>query len=138
MDRPLHGGPVSPWPRRARRFARGCRVVLLTGLLALVVSGLVIAALTHLGTLAVGIALTVVVLVVWALVGIRPLTVALMIALLLVLFVAVGGGSPSVLIALSLPWCRLWGTSWRRSRGDGILSIRGSRSPIRTCSPTAG
>ena len=78
MDRPLHGGPVSPWPRRARRFARGCRVVLQTGLLALVVSGLVIAALAHLGTLAVGIALTVVVLVVWALVGIRPLTVVLM------------------------------------------------------------
>ena len=70
-------------------------MVLLTGLLALVVSGLVIAALAHLGTLAVGIALTVVVLVVWALVGIRPLTVALMIALLLVLFVAVGGRLPS-------------------------------------------
>ena len=90
MDRPLHGGPVSPWPRRARRFARGRRVMLLTGLLALVVSGLVIAALAHLGTLVVGVALTVVVLVVWALVGIRPLTVALMIALLLVLFVALG------------------------------------------------
>ena len=29
------------------------------------------------------------------------------------------GGSPSVLIPLSLPWCRLWGTSWRRSAGDG-------------------
>ena len=102
MDRPLHGGPVSPWPRRTRRFARGCRVVLLTGLLALVVSGLVIAALAHLGTPAVGIALTVVVLVVWALVGIRPLTVALMIALLLVLFVAVGGGQ--------------WHSFWRSRR----------------------
>ena len=68
--------------------------MLLTGLLALVVSGLVIAALAHLGTLVVGIALTVVVLVVWALVGIRPLTVALMIALLLVLFVARGRRLP--------------------------------------------
>ena len=86
-------------------------MVLLTGLLALGVSGLVIAALAHLGTLAVGIPLTVVVLVVWALVGIRPLTVALMIALLLVLFVAVGGRLPFGLDPAVAPWCRPWGTS---------------------------
>ena len=94
MDKPLHGGPVSPWPRRARRFVRGCGTLLLTGLLVLVGSVLAIAAMAQLGTLVVGLALAVLAVVVWALVGIRPLTVALVISLLLVLFVAVGGRFP--------------------------------------------
>jgi hypothetical protein len=94
MDKPLHGGPVSPWPRRARRFARGCGTLLLTGLLSLVVLVLAIAAMAQLGTLVVGLALAVLAVVVWALVGIRPLTVALAIALLFVLFVAVGERFP--------------------------------------------
>ena len=75
----LHGGPVSPWPRRTRRLVRGCALVLATLALALVVSvaSLVAAdALGPLGLLVISLALAISAVVLFSLRGPGPLTVA--------------------------------------------------------------
>ena len=87
MSRPLHGGPVSPWPRRARRLARWCLAVLLTIALAAIagLAALMFAdALGAMGTLVVSLALLISVVLLYALAGLAPLTVALACALGLV------------------------------------------------------
>ena len=87
MSRPLHGGPVSPWPRRARCLARRCLVVLSTIALAAIVglAALMFAdAIGAMGTLAVSLALLISVVLLYVLAGLAPLTVALTCALALV------------------------------------------------------
>ena len=79
MDSDLHGGPVSPWPRRTRRLVRGCALVLATCALAFVVSlaALVSAdALGPSGLSVVSLALAISAAVLFSLLGLGPLTVA--------------------------------------------------------------
>ena len=87
MDRPLHGGPVSPWPRRERRLARWCFGAVSTIALAavVVVAALVCAdALGAMGPLVVSLALLISVVLLYALAGLAPLTVAFACALTVV------------------------------------------------------
>ena len=75
----LHGGPVSPWPRRIRRLVRGCALLLATCALALVVSltALVLAyALGPFGLSVVSLTLAISTVVLFLLRGLGPLTVA--------------------------------------------------------------
>ena len=79
MGSDLHGGPVSPWPRRIRRLVRGCALVLATCALALVMSlaALVSAdALGSSGLSVVSLALAVSAAMLFSLRGFSPLTVA--------------------------------------------------------------
>ena len=87
MGKPLHGGPVSPWPRRARRLVRWCFAVISTIALAAIVGlvALVCAdALGAMGTPVVSLALLIGAVVLYALAGLALLTVALTCALTLV------------------------------------------------------
>ena len=80
MKSNLHGGPVSPWPRRTRRVVRGSVLVLATLALALVVTvGSLVAAdaLGPPGLLVVSLALAISAVVLISLRGLDPLTVAL-------------------------------------------------------------
>ena len=75
----LHGGPVSPWPRRTRRLVRGCALVLATCALVLVMSlaALVSAdALGPSGLLVVSLAMAICAVALFSLRGLSPLTVA--------------------------------------------------------------
>ena len=87
MNRPLHGGPVSPWPRRGRRLARWCVGALSTIVLAAVV---VVVALTcadalgAMGPMVVSLALLISVVLLYALAGLTPLAIALACALVVV------------------------------------------------------
>ena len=78
-ERPPHGGPVSPWPRRVRRVARGClwlisAVVLTAGLVA---AALVCAeALGPNGPLVLSVALLITVVVLFATTGFGRLAIA--------------------------------------------------------------
>ena len=88
MRSDLHGGPVSPWPRRTRRFVRGCTLGLTTIVLALVVTvaSLVVAEALGpaSGLLVVSLALGISTVVLFALLRLGPLTVAFGSATLLV------------------------------------------------------
>ena len=80
MGANLHGGPVSPWPRRTRRFVRGCALGLTTLVLALVVTVASLVAADALGPssgpLVVSLALGISTVVLLSLRGLGPLTVA--------------------------------------------------------------
>ena len=79
MGSDLHGGPVSPWPRRTRRLVRGCALGLATCALALVMSLAALvsaAALGPWGLLVVSLALAFSAVVLFSLRGFDPLTVA--------------------------------------------------------------
>ena len=87
-DRPLHGGPVSPWPRRVRRFIRGCTALVFTCALTVVVSVIGLTGITALGGLPTSLGLLITAVVVYAIAGLRPLTVALACATVLAIFTA--------------------------------------------------
>ena len=80
MRNNLHGGPVSPWPRRTRRLVRGCTLILVTLALALVVTVASLVAADPLGPssgpLVVSLALGISTVVLLSLRGLGPLTVA--------------------------------------------------------------
>ena len=79
MDSDLHGGPVSPWPRRMRRLVRGCALVFATCALALVMStaaSVSADALGSSGLLVVSLALAISAVVLFSLRELGPLTVA--------------------------------------------------------------
>ena len=87
MDRPLHGGPVSPWPRRWRRLSHARVTALSTIALATVVVVAVLMcadALGPMGPMVVSLALLLSVVLLYALAGLTPLTVALACALVVV------------------------------------------------------
>ena len=76
----LHGGPVSPWPRRTRRLVRACAVGLATLVLALIMTVASLLAADALGftsgLLVVSLALGISTVVVLSLRGLGPLTLA--------------------------------------------------------------
>ena len=79
MGSDLHGGPASPWPRRVRRLVRVCGLALATCLVAVLVSVaalLCAEALGPSGLLVVSLALAISAVVLYALRGLGPLTVA--------------------------------------------------------------
>ena len=80
MGTNLHGGPVSPWPRRTRRLVRGCTLALATLALALVATVASLVAADALGPssglLVVSLALGMSTVVLVARRGLGPLTVA--------------------------------------------------------------
>ena len=81
MGSDLHGGPVSPWPRRVRRLVRGCGLALATCLVAVLVSVaalLCAEALGPSGLLVVSLALAISAVVLYALRGIGPLAGTMM------------------------------------------------------------
>ena len=73
----LHGGPVSPWPRRMRRLARACTAFVFTCALTAVASAMALVGAAALGAMPIGLALLVSTVVVYTITGLRPLTVAL-------------------------------------------------------------
>ena len=78
--RKLHGGPVSPWPRRTRRLVRGLSLILATltlGLVVIVASLVAADALGPSGLLVISLALAISAVVLFPLRGLDPLTVAL-------------------------------------------------------------
>ena len=84
MDRPLHGGPVSPWTRRARRLGHWCVGTLSTLVLAALVAIVALVCADALGAMVVSIALLVSFVLLYALSGLAPLTLALVCALTVV------------------------------------------------------
>ena len=87
MDRPLHGGSVSPWPRRARRLGHWCVGTFSTLVLAALVAIVALAcadALGAMGPLVVSIALLVSFVLLCAMLGLAPLTLAVACALAVV------------------------------------------------------
>ena len=79
MRRNLHGGPVSPWPRRRRRLTRSCALLLGTLALGLVVTVASLVAANALGPpglLVVSLALAISAVVLFSLHGPGPLTIA--------------------------------------------------------------
>ena len=76
LRKPLHGGPVSPWPRRARRFAHHCVVLLFTCGLATVFGVVALVWVDAVGPTPVGLASILATVMVYHLVGVRPVTVA--------------------------------------------------------------
>ena len=80
MDKPLHGGLVSPWLRRVLRLVRWCFTVISTIALAAIVglAALVCAdALGAMGTMVVSLALLIGAVLRYALAGLAPHMVAL-------------------------------------------------------------
>ena len=86
---PLHGGPVSPWPRRVRRLAHACTVFGFTCVLAVVVSVIGLTGATVLGAMPVILALLISAVVAYILTGLRPFAVALACATLLTILAAI-------------------------------------------------
>ena len=87
MDRPLHGGPVSPWPRRSRRLVRWCAGALSTIALTAVVMMVALMcadALGVMGPMVASLALLISIVLLYALAGLTPLTVALACVLMVV------------------------------------------------------
>lgn len=85
--RPLHGGPVSPWPRRMRRLMHGYIAFVYTCVLIAVVSGIALTGSIALGAMPISLALLVSAVVLYTTTGLRPLTVAFASATMLNLFV---------------------------------------------------
>lgn len=85
--RPLHGGPVSPWPRRMRRFMHGYIAFVCTCMLIAVVSVIAFTGSVALGATPISLALLVSAVVLYTIPGPRPLTVAFASATILNLFV---------------------------------------------------
>ena len=73
-DKPLHGGPVSPWPRRVRRFSCFCMTVLFTCVLAVVFGVVALVLAGEIGSVPVALALLVATVTVYGLAGMCPLT----------------------------------------------------------------
>ena len=85
---PLHGGPVSPWPRRVRQLIRASAALAVTCALIAVVSVIALTGATALGAMPISLALLIIAVVMYTTAGLRPLTVALAVAAVLTIYTA--------------------------------------------------